>query len=100
MHLARPRAARDGALARDVEPFRSISGAGGPQCVFMRGAVHFGASEGRPGADLIVRRLSDVFFVQVLRAWLEAQPIGGGGWLAAVSDPQIGATLRAIHNNP
>jgi AraC-like DNA-binding protein len=58
------------------------------------------ASEGRPGADFIVRRLSDVFFVQVLRAWLEAQPIGGGGWLAAASDPQIGAALRAIHDNP
>jgi transcriptional regulator GlxA family with amidase domain len=58
------------------------------------------ASAGRPGADLIVRRLSDVLFVQILRAWLESQPLGGGGWLAAATDPQIGAALGAIHNDP
>jgi AraC-like DNA-binding protein len=57
------------------------------------------ATDGRPGADLIVRRLSDVFFVQILRAWFERQPVGGG-WLAAVSDPQIGVALRSIHNDP
>jgi transcriptional regulator GlxA family with amidase domain len=58
------------------------------------------AAERRPGADLVMRRLSDVFFVQVLRAWVEGQPIGGGGWLAAASDPRVGASLRAIHHNP
>jgi transcriptional regulator GlxA family with amidase domain len=58
------------------------------------------ASDGKPGADLIVRRLSDVFFVQILRAWFEREPVGGGGWLAAASDPQIGAALRAIHDDP
>jgi AraC-like DNA-binding protein len=58
------------------------------------------ATDSRPGADLIVRRLSDVFFVQVLRAWFESQPVGRGGWLAAASDSQIGAALRAIHKDP
>jgi transcriptional regulator GlxA family with amidase domain len=48
---------------------------------------------------LIIRRLSDVFFVQILRAWFERQSVGGG-WLAAVSDPQIGVALRSIHNDP
>ena len=150
--LVKPGVAHDivsspaGPTRRSVSPaerprYHTISyhlGRGRPQCVFMCGAVHFGASaphplltllpeilhvpatdapdaatlsallrqvaleagEGRPGSDLIVRRLSDVFFVQVLRAWLEAQPAGGGGWFAAASDPQIGAALRAIHNNP
>jgi AraC-like DNA-binding protein len=58
------------------------------------------ASEGRPGADFVVRRLSDVFFVQILRAWVEAHPDRAGGWLAAANDPQIGAALRAIHSDP
>jgi AraC-like DNA-binding protein len=57
------------------------------------------ATDGRPGADLIIRRLSDVFFVQILRAWFERQPVGGG-WLAAVSDPRIGVALRSIHTDP
>jgi AraC-like DNA-binding protein len=58
------------------------------------------AGEGRPGADFIVRRLSDVFFVQILRAWVEAHPDRAGGWLAAANDPQVGAALRAIHSDP
>jgi AraC-like DNA-binding protein len=58
------------------------------------------AAEGRPGADLIVRRLSNVFFIQVLRAWMEVQPGTGGRWLAAVNYPLIGKALRAIHDDP
>jgi AraC-like DNA-binding protein len=80
-----------------------VSGAGAPDAGTLAALMHQvarEAGEGRPGADLIVRRLSDVFFVQVLRAWMEAQPAGGGGWLAAVNDPQIGNALRAIHSNP
>lgn len=57
------------------------------------------AVAGRPGADLIVRRLTSALFAQILRAWLEAQP-AGGGWLAAMRDPQIGAALAAIHHAP
>lgn len=58
------------------------------------------ATDGRPGAELVVSRLSDLFFVQVLRGWFERQPPGGGGWLTAASDRQIGAALRAIHLEP
>ena len=80
-----------------------VSGSGAPDAGTLAALmlqVAGEASAGRPGADLIVRRLSDVFFVQVLRAWMEAQPATGGGWLAAVNDPQIGKAIRAIHEDP
>jgi AraC-like DNA-binding protein len=58
------------------------------------------AAAGRPGSDLIVRRLTDILFVQLLRAGLQLEPPAPGGWLAAASDPGVGPALRAIHEDP
>jgi len=51
----------------------------------------------RAGTETIVTRLTDVIFVQLLRAWAERLPVGEGGWLGALRDPQIGAALGLIH---
>lgn len=56
--------------------------------------------EGRPGTEAIVSRLTDVIFVQVLRAWSESLPEGSGGWLGALRDPQVGAALARVHRSP
>ncbi len=51
----------------------------------------------RPGAALLLKRLSEVLFVQSVRAWHEE---GGGvrhGLLAAIADRHVGRSLRAIH---
>lgn len=52
------------------------------------------------GHELVVSRLTDVLFVQVLRAWLHHTPAGGGNWLGALRDPQIGKALAAMHEDP
>jgi len=56
--------------------------------------------EARPGTETIVSRLTDVLFVQVLRAWIETAPEGRGGWLGALRDRQIGAALAHLHRSP
>lgn len=50
-----------------------------------------------PGSEMLLTRLTDVVFVQAVRAWVEEQPKGHGGWLGALRDPQIGAALGLIH---
>jgi AraC-like DNA-binding protein len=55
---------------------------------------------GRPGSQAIVSRLTDVIFVQVLRAWVDGLPEGHGGWLGALRDRQVGAALARIHHAP
>lgn len=60
----------------------------------------FETREGRPGTETIVSRLTDVIFVQVLRAWIEALPEGRGGWLGALRDRPVGAALGLIHRSP
>ncbi|HSG39546.1 MAG TPA: AraC family transcriptional regulator, partial [Thermoanaerobaculia bacterium] len=54
----------------------------------------------RPGAETLISRLTDVIFVQALRAWIESQPEGTGGWLGALRDRQTAAALGHIHREP
>ncbi len=58
------------------------------------------AREPRQGSEAILTRLSDVVFVQAVRAWIEEQPDGQGGWLGALRDPKVGAALALIHREP
>jgi hypothetical protein len=51
------------------------------------------------GSAVMVARILDLLFIQILRAWAagtDAEP----NWLAGVLDPQIGLALSAIHRDP
>src|SRR5499427_8770043 len=54
----------------------------------------------RPGSQIMVTRLTDVIFVQAVRAWLAVQPKEEGGWLGALRDRQIGQALGLMHRDP
>jgi len=54
----------------------------------------------RPGSQIMVTRLTDVVFVQAVRAWLDGQPKDQGGWLGALRDRQIGHALGLMHRDP
>ena len=51
------------------------------------------------GSAVMVARILDLLFIQILRAWAagtDAEP----NWLAGALDPQIGPALSAIHRDP
>jgi AraC-like DNA-binding protein len=52
------------------------------------------------GTQALVSRLTDVVFIQGLRAWVKALPEGSGGWLGALKDRQIGTALSMLHRHP
>ncbi|MBV9867621.1 MAG: AraC family transcriptional regulator [Abitibacteriaceae bacterium] len=68
----------------------------------------------RPGAQTVISRLSDVLFIQAIRAFIAhaAEPHGAsrgngqaknetcGNWLRALAEPQIGMALGLIHAQP
>jgi AraC-like DNA-binding protein len=58
------------------------------------------ARSGRPGWQMVLARLSDVLFVQAVRAQLAEMPEDAAGWLGAMRDPQIGRALGLIHRHP
>ena len=49
------------------------------------------------GASVIVSRLLEILFVQVIRAWAADQPIGGAGWIGALDDQLLARALSAMH---
>ncbi|HEV2235782.1 MAG TPA: AraC family transcriptional regulator, partial [Ktedonobacterales bacterium] len=57
----------------------------------------------RPGAAAIMTRLTEMLVLQTVRAWLERDrnPNSNSnrerGWLAALSDPQVGQALALMH---
>ena len=55
--------------------------------------------EGHPGHEAVVARLSEILFVQVVRAWARRTE-HDRGVLAALGDPRLGAALDAIHSEP
>jgi AraC-like DNA-binding protein len=55
---------------------------------------------GRPGADIILTKLAELMFIQVLRRYLEELPPGQTGWLAGLRDEVVGRALTLLHGRP
>jgi AraC-like DNA-binding protein len=76
-----------------------------PAASAIRGTVELLAAEesGQPGGSAVRWHLTQVLYLQVLRALLGMRPSDTGavrGWLAAVHDRQIGTALAALHRAP
>ncbi|MFB9791997.1 AraC family transcriptional regulator [Shinella granuli] len=54
-------------------------------------------SSNAPGSTAMARQIMQMIFIELLRNLPEERT---GSWLAALSDPRIGAALRAIHDAP
>lgn len=57
-------------------------------------------STAAPGSGVIVARLAEVLFAEVLRRYLLQLPPGRSGWLAGVADPAVGRALAELHKEP
>jgi len=53
----------------------------------------------RPGTEATVRRLVEVLFVQILRAYIETST-DASGLLGAIAEPRLGRALEAMHGKP
>jgi len=51
------------------------------------------------GSAVMIARILDLLFIQILRAWA-AGPDAEPNWLAGALDPQIGLALSAVHQDP
>ena len=93
----------DNPLLKLLPPVIHIRGYQGRAEEWLENTLRHFADEARhprPGSQIMVSRLTDVIFVQAVRAWLKEQPDSQGGWLGALRDRQIGAALGSIHREP
>lgn len=89
------------AQQRTVEPAANILPieAGDWLTVMLRRAVEE-AETLRPGHAVMLGRLTEILFVEVLRRYMQQLPSAQRGWLASVRDPVVGQTLRLLHAHP
>jgi AraC-like DNA-binding protein len=52
-----------------------------------------------PGAAVMISRILDLMYIQLLRVWATSAE-GSPGWLRAGMDPDVGRVLDAIHADP
>ncbi len=58
------------------------------------------ASVNRVEAETVITRLSEILFIQAVRAYIRTIGDGNVGWLGALKDPQIGQALALIQHQP
>ncbi|HEX6483446.1 MAG TPA: AraC family transcriptional regulator [Ktedonobacteraceae bacterium] len=58
------------------------------------------AATPRLGAQVMLRRLTELLFIHVIRVWVEQQASSSPGWVAALRDQSISTALGLIHHSP
>lgn len=52
------------------------------------------------GSEAVISRLCDIVVIQAIRSWITSSDAAGSSWLRAMSDPQLGPALAALHADP
>jgi AraC-like DNA-binding protein len=58
------------------------------------------ARAARPGGSCLLARLTELMFIEVLRAYLLEAPSEDGGWLRGTQDPFVSRSLQLLHSAP
>jgi AraC family transcriptional regulator, alkane utilization regulator len=53
-----------------------------------------------PGSQIMLGRLMELLFVEVLRRHIARLPSDSQGWFAAINDPIVGRALQLVHADP
>ena len=54
----------------------------------------------QPGSEVMLRRLTELLFIQVIRLWIDQQAEASVGWAGALRDQPISTALGLIHQSP
>jgi AraC-like DNA-binding protein len=58
------------------------------------------ADAATPGTQMLLGRMMELLFVQILRRHLSRMSPESGGWVAALGDPIVGRALQCVHADP
>jgi transcriptional regulator GlxA family with amidase domain len=70
---------------------------------WVENSIRFSVNEAdasRAGGEAVLAKLSEVLFVETLRAYIAHLPAEQTGWLAGARDAEVGKTLALMHRNP
>jgi AraC-like DNA-binding protein len=58
------------------------------------------ADTAAPGTELMLGRLMELSFIEVVRRYAARLPTSATGWFAAFNDPFVGRALQFVHADP
>jgi len=90
-------------LLRRLPKLIHIPGAQGQMvqgCADIVGLIARESAAQQPGAAVVLNRLTELLFIQVIRLWIDQQAEATMGWGAALRDQSISAALGLIHQSP
>jgi AraC family transcriptional regulator, alkane utilization regulator len=53
-----------------------------------------------PGSEMLVAKVAELLFAEVVRGYIESMPANSPGWLAGLRDPQVSRCLALMHGEP
>jgi AraC-like DNA-binding protein len=53
-----------------------------------------------PGTELLLGRLMELLFIEMVRRYAARLPADSNGWLAGLNEPIVGRALRIVHADP
>lgn len=80
-----------------------VSSAANPGDEWLAGTIRHTAAESarwQPGSRSMLRRLTEIMFVEIMRRHMQRLTAAEVGWLAAFRDPIAGAALTRLHAAP
>ncbi len=69
-------------------------------CAEIVGLIARESAAQQPGAAVVLNRLTELLFIQVIRRWIDQQAEATMGWGAALRDQPISTALGLIHESP
>jgi AraC-like DNA-binding protein len=70
---------------------------------WLENSIRYSVNEADPsraGGEAVLAKLSEVLFVETLRAYIAHLPAEQTGWLAGARDSEVGKTLALMHRSP
>jgi AraC-like DNA-binding protein len=86
-----------------LPPVFKVSIRNDPSGRWLENSIRFSVEHADPnqaGGEAVLAKLSEVLFVETLRAYIGRLPAEQTGWLAGARDPEVGKTLALMHHEP
>ena len=91
------------AFLSGLPPLFKVSMRAHPSGAWLENSIRFFVDQEdrvQPGSEAVLAKLSEVLFVETLRAWIAQLPANQTGWLAGARDPEVGKVLASMHRKP
>jgi len=86
-----------------LPPVFKVSIRNDPSGRWLENSIRFSVDQAgisRAGGEAVLAKLSEVLFVETLRAYISGLPAEQTGWLAGARDSEVGKTLALMHRKP